>query len=288
MRGPVEPDAFAVGEVRAIRTFRLGRDGGLYPLYEDRAWASGANTAACKRGREHVAPDPDCRCGFYAYGDLAWTVAQPPAARVLAVVALWGSLEVATRGVRAEHGRVQAVWLHRRVPDHLARAVQARYPDVEVLRDRDALLQRHPLTALEGYRGPRLAGHRRQVASRLLAAVAPLVLLVGCLPADQLIVNASGAIVWTAAVAVVYMTLVAGLAMRSPAVAAAGMVGLGWMLTTTGNGAVTVWITRLPLLAGALLSAVLRLDLAAVGRPIPRRRQVALRGAVARLRRRSA
>ena len=81
------------------------------------------------------------------------------------------------------------------------------------------------------------------------------------------------------------MTLVAGLAMRSPAVGAAGMVGLGWMLTTTGNSAATVWVTRLPLLAGGLLSAVLWLDLAAVGRPIPRPRQVALRRAVARLRR---
>lgn len=285
MRGSGEPEAFAVGEVRAIRTFRLGRDGGLYPLYEDRAWSPGGNTAACKRGREHADPDSDCRCGFYAYGDLTWTVAQPPAARVLAVVALWGSLEVATRGVRAKHGRLQAVWLHRRVPDHLARAVRARYPDVEVLRDRDALVQRHPLTALEGYRGPRLAGHARRVVSRLLAVLAALVLLVGCLPAAQFIVNAPGAIIWRTAVAVVCMTLVAGLGMRSPAVAAAGMVGLGWMLFTTGDGVATVWVTRLPLLAGGLLSAVLWLDLAAVGRPIPRRRQVALRRAVARLRR---
>lgn len=123
------------------------------------------------------------------------------------------------------------------------------------------------------------------MVSRLLAVLAALVLLVGCLPAAQFIVNAPGAIVWTTAVAVVCMTLVAGLGMRSPAVAAAGMVGLGWMLTTTGDGVATVWVTRLPLLAGGLLSAVLWLDLAAVGRPIPRRRQVALRRAVARLRR---
>ena len=285
MRGTAEPEAFAVGEVRAVRTFRLGRDGGLYPLYEDRAWQPGSNTAGCKRGREHAAPDPDCRCGFYAYGDPIWTVAQPPAARVLAVVALWGALEVATRGVRAEHGRLQALWLHRRVPDHLVEAVRARYPDVEVLRDRDALLQRHRLTALEGYRSPRLAGHPRQVVSRLLTVLATLVVLTGCLPADQLIVNAAGAVLWTAAVAVVCITLIAGLAMRSPAVAAAGMVGLGWMLTSTGNSSAAVWVSRLPLLAGGLLSAVLWLDLAAVGRPIPRPRQVALRRVVARFRR---
>lgn len=129
--------------------------------------------------------------------------------------------------MRAEHGRLQAVWLHRRVPDHLVQAVQARYPDVEVLRDRDALLQRHPLTALEGYRAPRLAGHRRQVVGWLLAALAALVVLIGCLPADQLIVNRPGAVLWTASVAVVCLTLVTGLGMRSPAAAAAGMVGLG-------------------------------------------------------------
>ena len=63
------------------------------------------------------------------------------------------------------------------------------------------------------------------------------------------------------------------------------MVGLGWMLTTSGDGAAAVWGTRLPLLAGGLLSAVLSLDLAAVGRPVPRRHQIALRRAVARLRR---
>ena len=262
-----------------------GCDGAPYPLYTDRAWQPGSNTAACKRGREHAAPASDCRCGFYAYGDPTWTVAQPPAVRVLAVVAPWGTLEVATRGVRAEHGRLQAVWLHRRVPAHLVDAVRARYPDVEVLRDRDALLQRHPLTALEGYRGPRLAGHARHVVSRLLAVLAALVVLVGCLPADELIVNAPGAVLWTTAVAVVCMTLVAGLGMRSPAVAAAGMVGLGWMLTTTGDGTATVWLTRLPLLAGGLLSAVLWLNLAAVGRPIPRPRQIAVRRVVARIRR---
>ena len=98
-------------------------------------------------------------------------------------------------------------------------------------------------------------------------------------------INGAGAVLWTAAVAVVCMTLVAGLAMRSPAVAADGMVGLGWMLTTTGNSAAAIWVIRLPLLAGGLLSAVLWLDLAGVGRPTPRPRQVALRGAVARLRR---
>lgn len=285
MSEAAEAESYGVGEVRAIRTFRLGADGGLYPLYDDRPWGPDANTATCKRGRGHSAPDPDCRCGFYAYGDLTWTVAQPPAVSVLAVVALWGALEVATRGVRAEHGRLQAVWLHRRVPEHLVDAVRSRYPAAEVLRDRGALLQRHPLTPLQGYRAPRLTGRRRRLVTRLLAVLAGLVLLIGCLPARLLVVNAPGAIVWTGAVAVVCMTMLAGLGMRSAAVGTAGTVGLGWMLSTTGADAAAVWTTRLPLLAAVVISAVLWLDLAATGRPIPRRRQVALRRVLARLRR---
>lgn len=160
-------DACGVGEVRAIRTFRLGADGARYPLYDDRPWQSGTNTATCTRGRDYRAPAPDCRCGFYAYADPAWTVAQPPAVAVLAVVGLWGTLEVATRGVRAEHGRLQAVWLHPRVPAPLVAALRSRYPQVEVLREREALLTRHPLTALQGYRPPRLTRPQR----RRLAAV---------------------------------------------------------------------------------------------------------------------
>lgn len=140
------PDAagcggFGVGEVRAIRTFRLGRDGGLYSLYDDRAWTPGVNTAWCKRDRRHAAPEPDCR-GFYAYGHQVWTRAQPPSRSVLAVVAVWGALEVATRGVRAEHARIEAVWLHRRVGDELVEAVRGRYPQVQVVRERPALLRR--------------------------------------------------------------------------------------------------------------------------------------------------
>lgn len=195
MRGAGESETFAVGEVRAIRTFRLGRDDGLYPLYTALAWRPGGNTAACKRGRGHVAPDPDCRCGFYAYGDPAWTVAQPPGGASPGgrrAVGLTGGSDPRGAGrARTAAGPLAAPPR----PGPPRTAVRARSPDVEVLRDRDALLQRHPLTALEGYRGPRLAGHARRVIGRLLAVLAALVGLVGCLPAAQLIVSAPGAII---------------------------------------------------------------------------------------------
>ena len=33
-----------IGEIRALRTFRIGPDGKLYPLYSDTAWVDGTNT----------------------------------------------------------------------------------------------------------------------------------------------------------------------------------------------------------------------------------------------------
>lgn len=61
----VEP--LGVGVVRAIRTFRIGHDGGLYPVNTATTWTLGWNVATCARGRAHTPPDPDCRCGFYVY-----------------------------------------------------------------------------------------------------------------------------------------------------------------------------------------------------------------------------
>ena len=63
-----------VGEVVGLRTFRVDESGLLLPLYSDLAWYDGTNTATCApptgdapRGTHPVA-DPDCECGFYAYG----------------------------------------------------------------------------------------------------------------------------------------------------------------------------------------------------------------------------
>ena len=105
---PLVADEYVVGEVRALRTFRLGPDGRLFPLYDDRPWLPGKTRATCRRGHDHPAPARDCRCGYYAHGDLAWVGAQPPSRSVLAAVALWGQIEVASRGVRAASGRVEA------------------------------------------------------------------------------------------------------------------------------------------------------------------------------------
>jgi hypothetical protein len=59
----------------------------------------------------HVSPHPDCQCGIYAYhrpgtqgyyGEWLWTEG---------VLACWGRIEAHADGLRAEHGRVEALAL---------------------------------------------------------------------------------------------------------------------------------------------------------------------------------
>ena len=62
------------------------------PVVRRPAVAQGGEYGA-RRGDAHATPAPGCRCGFYAYGDLAWVGAQPPSRSALAVVALWGEID---------------------------------------------------------------------------------------------------------------------------------------------------------------------------------------------------
>ncbi len=39
-----------VGEIRALRTFRIGPGGVLYPLFSNTPWSDGTNTARCHAG----------------------------------------------------------------------------------------------------------------------------------------------------------------------------------------------------------------------------------------------
>jgi hypothetical protein len=161
--------------------------------------------------------------------------------------------------------------------------MRLRYPQVPVVREQAMLLRRYPLTVLEGYQRPRLTGRALHAVTVVLAA---LVVQIGCLPAEQLITSRPGALVWTTAVALACLTVLAGLGMRSAAVGTAGMIGLGWMLTTSADGAAAMWLSRVPLLVAAGSCAAIWWDLAAVGRAIPGRRQLILRRVTGRLRRR--
>ncbi len=135
--GGFEPQ---VGQIRALRTFRIGPDGALYPLFSKEPWEDGVNTARCLRKDRppHPGPDPHCTCGFYAYGGEQWVGEHPQSRHVLAVVACWGRIIAGTRGLRAEHCRIEALWLSAAVPADLAARVHLHHPSVAVHRDRSA------------------------------------------------------------------------------------------------------------------------------------------------------
>lgn len=73
----------------------------------------------------HGSPHPDCQCGIYAYhrpgqqtyyGEFDWTEG---------VISCWGRIEAHRAGLRAEHGRVEALALPPRHEPARRRAVEA-------------------------------------------------------------------------------------------------------------------------------------------------------------------
>lgn len=214
MRHPAA-ESLGVGDVRLVRTFRVGRDGGLYPVNCGRPWSDGWNHAACAKGRDHAAPADDCTCGFYAYGDVASATAQPPAGQVLAVVAAHGAMVAGTKGARVEHARVEAVWLGRRVGAALEQRMRDRYPTVLTYRNLRAMLTDLPPTHLPGFVRPRwTARHRRPVrlALGLLFLTGPaMTFLPGAVPA-----NPAGLAVRGLAFGAAAAALLSGLVTRSP------------------------------------------------------------------------
>jgi hypothetical protein len=195
-----------VGEIRAVRTFRVGPGGVLYPLFSDTAWSEGVNTARCRLAppsgaqtvgwESHTAPEPDCTCGFYAYAGEAAALEYAFARHVLAVVSCWGHVIAGTRGIRAEHARIEAIWLSEAVPSDLALMVATRYPTVSSYPDQAGMFAHHPPTVLECYETePPNERMLKRVALRL-AVVAALV--VGLLPTQWLSSNHDARMVWAA------------------------------------------------------------------------------------------
>jgi hypothetical protein len=73
----------------------------------------------------HASPHPDCQCGIYAYhhpgaqayyGEWLWTEG---------VLSVWGRIEAHAHGLRAEHGRVEALALPPRNDPERRDAVRA-------------------------------------------------------------------------------------------------------------------------------------------------------------------
>jgi len=153
-----------VGEIWAVRTFRLSGSGCLRPVTYQAGgpWSDGANTAHCL-GHSHTPAAPGCRCGFYAYGTYRAARGHAEARRVLAVVTCWGRVVPGTRGLRAQHARIEAIWLSSRVSPRLARRLRQRYPSATFYRSRRLMLRRHPPTRLESYDPPGLESCERKL-----------------------------------------------------------------------------------------------------------------------------
>ncbi|MGY1695658.1 MULTISPECIES: hypothetical protein [unclassified Geodermatophilus] len=267
--GGFEPQ---VGEIRALRTFRIGPDGLLYPLFSADPWHEGANTARCLRTDRppHPSPGPDCTCGFYAFGGEQWLGDQPRSRHVLAVVACWGHVVAGTRGLRAEHCRIEALWLSAAVPDELVERVLRNHPSVAVHRDRARMLAQHPPTELDCYepsgRGTGRATGRLWWSAAIAAAV------VGSLPADWLGGSRSAALL-TIALAAAFAVAALPLAPRGPDAGRSGrrllcLATSVWLLAAF-LGPVGLVFVRLPLLQAVSIAGLQHLCLLVEGRRIP-------------------
>ncbi len=214
-----------------MRTFRVGDDGGLYPVNSASPWAEGWNSATCLRTPEHHPPEAQCRCGFYAYSDAAYVREQPPARQVLAVVATHGTMEAGTRGARVEQARVEALWFGERVSEQAAAAVHRRYPSVAIYRDRAALDAAHPLTQLEYFRPPRVGEAARKRLRVAMWTFLAVVTAVGCFPSARVVSTLPGAIVWLTLLAGGMAIVLTGIGQRSSVLTVQGVGAVGWLVT---------------------------------------------------------
>ncbi len=264
--GGFEPQ---VGEIRALRTFRIGPGGLLYPLFGDRPWTPGPNTSYCRLPQPtdqalaprtpHPAPDPDCGCGFYAYADDASAGEYPHSRHVLAVIACWGHVIAGTRGVRSQHARIEALWMSPTVPAELKAAVTAHYPDLSVYDTKTAMLSEHSPTLLDCYEIP--TTRQRPVRRRMLQSAMLTALAVGSLPAGWIWHHHDARAIWGAEL-LFFLLAAAFLRITGKDRQARGSALLYaaltlWLIAPFAGGA-GILLLRLPILQIALLGRLHR------------------------------
>jgi hypothetical protein len=267
-----------LGEITALRTFRVGPDGRLYPLFSDRPWTDGANTARCNlpitadelaAGRTHATPEPNCTCGFYAYAAVEAAADNAHARHVLAVVACWGNVIAGTRGVRAEHARIEALWMSDLVPRDLADRVATRYPATEIYADQAAMLAEHPPSVLDCYEVEAPAGRNIWLRGIVASAV-----VIGLLPASWIWNNQDARYLWAAEVGffVIATALLrlAGSSVRQRG-AAILYVGVIMWLVAPFAGSAGLVLLRLPIMQVVGLGLVQRHRLNREARRFPAR-----------------
>jgi hypothetical protein len=244
-----------VGEIVGLRTFRIDDSGMLLPLYSDGAWYDGVNTAACSpptgshhRG-PHRVPADDCECGFYVYGSLEAARQNRHLRYVQAVVSCWGDVVAGTKGVRAAHARIDALWISPAAPAWLRARVGTRYPSARMYADPAAMLAEHPLTELDCYE----QSHRRRSGALIAGMVGAVAMLaLGLLPFGTLHDSAALWTTWllvTGATAAVTGWLMIGTHGAGHFAAAFVVAGvLAWLLAPVFG--ISGWLLRVPLLRG--------------------------------------
>ncbi len=190
-----------VREIRAVRTFRIGPHGRLYPLLGNSAWLHGTNTARCQpplpgRPGLHDAPSPNCNCGLYSYASEVAAAEHPNSRHIVAVVTCWGRIIAGTRGIRAEHARIEALWMSPKVPPNLAAQVVSRYPAASTYERRSTMFAAHPPTNLGCYESA--ATHGRAFMRIGLQVAVTIALVVGALSPDWIGSHPVVRLVWAA------------------------------------------------------------------------------------------
>jgi hypothetical protein len=249
-----------VGEIAGLRTFRIDEAGLLLPLFSDGAWYDGTNTAVCApptghhpRG-PHAVPADECECGFYAYGTAAAAARNRNTRYVQAVVACWGGVVAGTKGLRAEHARIEALWISPDAPGWLRSRVATRYPSARLYADAAAMLAEHPLTGLDCYRQPSARRFTPALATGLGGAA---LLALGLIPFPTLHDTTA---LWDLWLVVVSLTaaltgwLLIGTRDAGHLAAAFVVTGLlAWLVAPLFG--LTGWLLRAPLLRGVVVAA---------------------------------
>jgi hypothetical protein len=159
-----------------------------------------------------------------------------------------------TQGVRAEHARIDAIWLRANVPYWMRRRVASRYPSARLYTERTAMLAEHPPTVLPCY----APMPRARIVPRAGAvALATGLLTLGVLPGDWLYGSAALHGTWLAATVALGLTAIWLLAVtrmrghRAAAWIAAGV--LAWLIAPVFG--VAGWVLRVPVLRALAVGA---------------------------------
>jgi hypothetical protein len=81
-------------------------------LLEARCQVSAPELSGGSNSQGHIAPDPGCTCGIYAYPRPDLQLPTIDYRAVTGVVTVWGNIEVHAEGMRAQCARVEALALY--------------------------------------------------------------------------------------------------------------------------------------------------------------------------------